>query len=277
MWKMRKIVGLIIIIGVFSTACSEFRKAQKSADWRLKYEVALEYYNQKDYYKAVALFEEILPFVKTEKEGETVLFYYAYCYYHYKNQYLLASHYFTNFYQTYNRSELAQEAYYMAAYCLYLDAPLYNLDQSSSKEAISSMQNFLNRYPTSEYAEKATEVIDELQVKLELKAYENSKQYFKLSKFKSAVIAFQNFEKEYPDSDYIEEIRYLKIDSQFNLAKLSIYTKQKERYMGAIEFYEKFIDRYPKSQYLRDAESIFEETQSELRKLAKLEKNYSNL
>ena len=277
MWNMRNIVGIIVLIGIFSTACSEFRTIQKSTDWRVKYEAAMDYYQEGDYYKAVVLFEEILPFVKTEKEGEEVLFFYAYSYYNYKNQYLLAQHYFTQFFQTYNRSERAEEAYYMAAYCLYLDSPLYNLDQSSTKEAISSMQNFLNRYPNSQYGEEATRIIDEMQVKLELKAYENCKQYYRLSKFKSAVIAFENFEKDYPDSDYMEEIRYLKIDSQFNLAKLSIYARQKERYLEAIEFYEKFIDRYPQSPYLDDAENIYKDSQSELRKLAKLEKNISNL
>ena len=274
---MRLSIVIFVFIGLFLGSCSKFRKIQKSVDWRVKYEAALDYYNDKDYYRAVVLLEEILPFVKTEKEGEAALFYYAYCYYHYKNQYLLASHYFKNFFQTYNRSEYAEEAYYMHAYCLYLDSPLFNLDQSSTKEAIATMQNFLNRYPSSEYSAKATEIIDEMQEKLELKAYETSKQYYRLSKFKSAVIAFENFERGYPDSEYIEEIRFLKIDAQYNLAKLSIYSKQKERYLKAIEFYEKFIDRYPESDFIKNAKNIYGDSQSELRKIAKLEKNIGNL
>jgi outer membrane protein assembly factor BamD len=274
---MRLSILILVGLGVFLGSCSRFRKIQKSVDWRVKYEAALDYYESGDYYRAVVLLEEIMPFARTEKEGEKALFYYAYCYYNYKNQYLLASHYFKNFYQTYNRSEFAQEAYYMHAYCLYLDSPLYNLDQTSTNEAISTMQNFLNRYPDSEYSEKATAIIDELQIKLEKKAYENSRQYYRLSKFKSAVIAFENFENGYPDSEYIEEVRFLKIDAQYNLAKLSIYTKQKERFLKAIEYYEEFVERYPESSFLKTAQNIYGDSQSELRKLAKIEKNISNL
>ena len=277
MQKRRFLIGIIIIVGILAVSCSNFRQIQKSIDWRVKYEAALDYYNDGDYYKAVTLFEEILPFVKTEKEGETVLFYYAYCFYRYKNQYVLSAHYFKNFSQTYSRSQYAEEAYYMHAYSLYRQSPLFNLDQSSTKEAVANMQNFLNRYPNSEYSDKASKVIDELQVKLELKAYETSKQYYRLTKYKSAVVAFKNFESDFPDSDFIEEIRFLKIDAQYSLAKLSVFAKQKERYLEAINYYEEFIDRYPESEYINTAENIYGDSQSELRKIVKIEKNISNL
>jgi len=64
MWRNadRLFTGVVISILIFS--CSDLRKAQKSQDWRIKYEIALEFYENKDYYRATILFEEILPIVR---------------------------------------------------------------------------------------------------------------------------------------------------------------------------------------------------------------------
>ena len=70
------------------------------------------------------------------------------------------------------------EAEYLYAYSLYKESPNSNLDQSSTVEAISAMQNFINKYPYSEYSINANEIIDELQIKLETKNFENAKQYY---------------------------------------------------------------------------------------------------
>lgn len=240
---------------MFSCA-SKFRKAEKSDDWKVKYEVGLDYYGQEDYARASILFEQILPIVRGLPEGEAVQFKLAYCNF-YQGAYLLSSHYFETFYQTYARSDNAQEAQYMYAYSLYADSPIYNLDQTSSYEAIDAMQNFLNRYPSTDFREQATEVIDEMQEKLETKAYEKAKQYLKLRIYKSAIVAFENFRKDYPDSEYNEEVAFLKIEAQFELAELSLYNKQKERYQLVKHYYENFIDTYPESGYLKPAEKYY--------------------
>ncbi len=120
---------LLLVIGV---SCGKFRKIEKSQDWRVKYEAALNYYNKEDYYRASVLFEQIIPIVRGLPEGEKVQFYLAYCQYHDK-LYLLASEQFKTFYETYGRSSMAEEARYMYAYSLYKSSPKENLDQTSSK------------------------------------------------------------------------------------------------------------------------------------------------
>src|SRR5436189_2757620 len=194
-------VALVICLLVASS-CSKFRKIQKSEDWRIKYDAGLNYYNKKDYYHTALLFEEILPVVRGLPEGEKVEFYLAYCQY-YERTYLLASNQFKTFFETYGRSPLVQEAYFMYAYSLYVASPAQNLDQTSSVEAMNAMQNFLNQYPESQYREKASDVIVISQNKLERKGYENAKQYLKLRQYKAAIIAFDNFKKNFPDSSYL--------------------------------------------------------------------------
>jgi outer membrane protein assembly factor BamD len=256
-----------LIVIVTATACSEFSKLQKSDDWKVKYDAAVKYYKDKDYYRAGVLFEQILPIVKGTQYAEDAEFYYAYTNF-YQEQYLLSSYYFDSFYQTFGRSERAEEAYYMYAYSLFKQSPIYQLDQTSTYEAITALQNFINRYPGSERTDEATKLIDDLQVKLEKKAYENARLYYDLGRYKAAVIAFENFRKDYPDSDYNEELAYLKVKTQYELAANSIITKQKDRFEETIDYYESFIDRYPNSRFTRDAEKLYDKSILQLNKLS---------
>ena len=247
------------------SSCSDFRKIMKSSDWQEKYNAALKYYNEKDYYRATVLLEDVLPIIRGTKTAEEAQFYYAYAHY-YERKYILSAHYFKQFYDTYSRSEKAQEAMFMHAYSLYLDSPNASLDQSSTAEAIQAIQRFINRYPYSEYKERAEAVLAETRLKLERKAYDNALLYYRLSQFKAAIIAFDNFQKDFPDSDFNEEIGYWKLAAQFELAEQSIQAKQKERYYTTIEFYQTFIDRYPESKFVREAESIYETCLAKIRK-----------
>ena len=134
---VRKLFFLSFLVGSvgLGTSCSKFRKIEKSGDWRIKYEAALNYYDKEDYYHSALLFEQIRPIVRGLPEGEKVEFLLAYCQYN-ERTYLLASAQFKSFYETYGRSAQAQEAHFMYAYSLYVASPEYNLDQTSSIEAM---------------------------------------------------------------------------------------------------------------------------------------------
>lgn len=248
---------LLTILLLAGTSCSKFRKIEKSQDWRVKYDAALNYYNKKkEYYKASVLFEQIIPIVRGLPEGEKVQFYLAYCQY-YDKLYLLSSEQFKTFYETYGRSSLAEEARYMYAYSQYKASPNPNLDQTSSVNAMASMQSFLNRYPESQFKDKAVEVILETQQKLEKKGFENAYQYYKMRSYKAAIVALDNFIDNFPDSKYLERAYYLVIVAEYKLAEQSIYSKQLDRYKEVVEHYKEFVDKYPNSNYLHDAEKLY--------------------
>ncbi|UII21426.1 outer membrane protein assembly factor BamD [Fulvivirga ligni] len=259
---------LIAITIISLASCSKFRKIEKSEDWRVKYDAALKYYEEEDYYRSGILFEQILPIVRGLPEGEAVQFKFAYCQF-YQDFFLLAAHHFKVFYETYARSEFAREAQYMHAYSLYANSPVYNLDQSSSMEALVAMQTFINRYPSTKFRDDATKVIDDIQQKLEKKAYENAKQYYKVYKYKAAVVAFDSFKNDFPDSQFNEEAAFLKFMAQYELAEKSIYSKQLERYQEANQFYLEFVDSYPASEYLKEAEKKYADSLEKSTKLAK--------
>jgi outer membrane protein assembly factor BamD len=263
------IITLVLLVAV---SCSKFRRIEKSQDWRVKYEAAMNYYSKKSYYKASVLFEQITPIVRGLPEGEKVQFYMAYCQY-YEKLYLLASEQFKTFYETYGRSTLAEEARYMYAYSLYGSSPNANLDQTSSIDAMAAMQEFLNRYPSSKFRDQAVECITIIQAKLEIKGFANANQYYRMRQYKAAVVAFDNFRSNFPDSKYVEEAAYLMIVSNFKLAEQSIRSKQEERYRSTVNSYKEFIDRYPQSTFLRDAQRYYDDSMVKISKLTSTNTN----
>jgi outer membrane protein assembly factor BamD len=270
---MQKVLSyfLFLLMLMAGVSCSKFRKIEKSQDWRVKYEAALNYYEKKDYYHASVLFEQIIPIVRGLPEGEKVQFFLAYCQY-YDKLYLLASEQFRTFYETYGRSTMAEEARYMYAYSLYKSSPKDNLDQTSSIEAMAAMQEFLNRFPNSKFRDQSIEVIVTTQKKLERKGFDNSYQYYKMRSYKAAIVALNNFKDNFPDSEFLEEAYYLVIDSEYRLAEQSIVTKQEERYKAVVDHYKEFVDKYPESTFLRDAEKLYADS---LEKLNKTKNNNS--
>jgi outer membrane protein assembly factor BamD len=257
-------VVLILVLGLFAAvSCGKFRKIEKSQDWRVKYEAGLIYYAKKDYYRTSILFEQILPIVRGLPEGEKVQFYLAYCQY-YEKLYLLSAEQFKSFYETYGRGVLSEEARFMYAYSLYKSSPGPSLDQSESIEAMTSMQDFLNRYSSSKFKDQAVEVIYTVQERLEKKGFENARQYVKMRQYKAAIVAMDNFQRNFPDSKHLEESYFLVIQSQFELAEKSVVTKQRERYLEVVQNYKIFVDRFPESKFLKEAERFYVESNSKL-------------
>ncbi|WP_420575810.1 outer membrane protein assembly factor BamD [Ekhidna sp.] len=268
MREIRILILLVVAVGMLGSC--KFRKIQKSGDWKVKYEAALAYYEEEDYHRTIILLEDILPIIRGTEEAELGNFYLAYSYY-YQKQYILSAHHFQEFVKIYGRSEYVMEAEYMHAYSLYLQSPDYQLDQTVTYEAVAAMQNFINKYPASDYAPEADRIIDDMQVKLEKKAYEQCRLYYKLRElrgYKAPLVVFDNFADDFPDSKYNEEVSYLRIETAYDYAEASIPSKQKERYQAAIDHYLEFIDKYPNSEYLKDAEKIYGKSIEEITKFA---------
>lgn len=261
-------------------SCSkEFTRIQKKGTTEEKYAAAVKYYKKADYYKAGVLFDEITPLLKGDSTAERTQFYNAYANY-YQGNYQMSSYLFNTFYATYNNSPFAEEAYYMYAYSMFKDTPPYNLDQTNSVTAIDALQTFINSYPDSKYAPESAKNLQDLRERMERKAYEKARQYYKtrdpswggLSNYLASVVTIDNFKKDFPDSKYNEELSAMQITAQYELADLSLYTKQKERFNQTLEYYNKFIDKYPNSKYLKDLEKLYDKSLKGLEKVADIER-----
>jgi len=265
---------------LFLTSCGKFYKLEKSTNWEELYAAANDYYAAGEYNKAIILYEKVLPVIRGSERSELADFNYAYCHYRTK-RYIEAAGYFNTFYQTYNRSPLAEEAMFMNAYSLYLDSPDFNLDQKSSRDAVNAIQLFINRFPESDSYERATAMINDLQKRFEEKAYQESSLYFKMTSglypgefYRACIINFQNFAKSYPDSQYNEELASKLVEVSSAYGERSVFDKKEERLKNALGFADQFRRKYPESKYLAKIDGLIVTTTNELNAHQKVKQEY---
>lgn len=260
------VLFLLISTLVLGSCASGYQKLLKSTDVNKKYEAAVKYYDKGDFFRAGTLLEDLIPLLKGRPEAEKAQFYFANTNYKQRN-YVLSAFYFKSFTDTYPNSEYAEEASFLHAKSLFLDSPSYELDQTNTVSAIESIQDFLNRYGDSKFKAETENMAQELQKKLENKAFESAKLYHQLRYNQAAVVALTNFQLQYPASAYAEQAAFLRLTAQFAWAQESIESKQRERYLEAVNFYQQFIDAYPKSKSLKAAQDMYDISQAELTKL----------
>jgi outer membrane protein assembly factor BamD len=236
-------------------SCGKHQKLIKSTDNEAKYAAAIDYYEEKDYYRALQLFQQLINFYQGTEKAEKMQFYYAYCYYHQKD-YVLASYYFKRFVTNYPRSTYAEEAMFMNAYCYYQDSPASSLDQTNTYTAIKELQLFINMYSNSKRVEEANDLIDQLRAKLQRKDLDIASLYLKMRQYEAAIYSYNNVLKEYPDTDYKEEILFSVLKSNFNYAENSIPSKQAERYQATLDAYNELIFQYPETKYMKEAKNM---------------------
>lgn len=264
----------ILSIGLFSCK-SKFEKLKASNDNQKKYQEGIKYYNHKDYSRALALFDDLIQRYRGREEAELLFYDYAYANYFLKD-YTSAGYHFKNFADTYPNSSRSEECRYMSAYCAYLESPNYSLDQTNTLLSIDKLQLFINLYPKSTRVAEASKLIQNLRDRLETKSYNNAKLYLTIGDYKSAVIAFKNSMREFPDTKYGEEMEFLTLQAQYLYAKNSLETKQEERYEEGISDYDEFKDKYPSSQYIKQAEGIKRQCESGIQSVKKYLANVAN-
>lgn len=260
---------ILLLVLVFG-ACGPFNKLEKSTNWEELYEGANKYYQDGEYNKAIILYDKVLPVIRGSEKAELADYNYANC--HFKTKrYIEAAGYFSNFYRTYSRSPLAEEALFMNAYSLYLDAPDFNLDQQSSQEAVAAIQNFVTRFPGSASFERAMEMLEDLESRFEEKAYHEAAMYYRLKDglypgdfYRACIVNFQNFAKDYPESKYNEELAYKLVEVGYIYAENSVFVKKEERLNDALKFATNFQRRYPDSKFLAEVKEYEADTKEEL-------------
>jgi len=255
--KQIPLIGALLIVLIIALAgCkSKYEKLRASNDLAKKYKEGKRYYNKKDYGRALELFEDLTQHYRGQAEAEELFYYYAYTNYKLKD-YTSARYHFKVFADTYPNSTRTEECRFMSAYCYYLDSPNYSLDQENTQKAIDALQLFINLYPKSDRTAEASKLIQNLRDKLEEKSYANAKLYLTIGDYQSAVIAFNNSLRDFPDTKYAEEMEFLTIRAQYLYAKNSFEIRQTERYNTALGYYQTFIEHYPTSKYRKDADDL---------------------
>lgn len=259
---MKKYIVLIAVT-IFLFSCNEYQKLLKSSDADLKYQKAVEYFDKGDYMRAQTLFDEVTTYYRGTERSETLLNYIARSYMGQKDYYS-ATEYYKTYVRTYPKGKYVQEAKFMVGYCYYLDSPDARLDQTATKNAIESFQEFVDIYPENERVPEANRLIDELRDKLAYKELLNARLYYNLgnylgNNYMSAVIVAQNALENYPSTTYREELSLLVLQSRYQQAVQSISERRQERFIETIDEYYSFINEFPDGKFRRQADRILRE------------------
>lgn len=262
---LRNILFIVLTAAVMS-GCDSYERVLKSNDVNYKLERANQYFEQKKYSQANAIYETLIPVMKNTKNYEPLYYRYTYTFYYMKD-YLSASYHFKNFSEFFPRSKDAEECEYMHAYCLFKQSPAPSLDQTMTMKTVGALQTYLNAYPKSKHVEEANKIIDECRIKLETKAADAAKLYYNIGYYKAASVAYNEVLLEYPESTHADKYKYMIVKAWYEYAKQSIKGKQEERFANAVNAYRELQNEYPKSKYLADAAKYFSMADNNIKKL----------
>ena len=100
-------------------------------------------------------------------------------------------------------------------------------------------------------------LIKELRGKLEKKAFENAFLYFQTMDYQAALIAFKDVLRDFPESQYKEDVLYWMLVTNYEVAIKSVKNKKQERFEDTINSYYKFVDTFPESRKINQAEKYY--------------------
>ena len=257
---MRKFLSYIIplvVVWALAASCSSLQRVINTDDPDLIFQRGLEYYKGEKWTKAILLFEHCEPYLKGFPQEDSVAYYKAHSYF--KNvDYQTSATLFDEFRRTYGRSVFIENAEALYAISLYNMCPSPERDQTTTAAAIIAISEFLSHHPNSAQRDYFLEMTHDLTWRMEERTYLNAYTYYKILRYDSAIIAFRNALKKYPDSHRREDIMYYITMSAYKFADNSVASKQSDRFMTMLDSYYSFIMEYPESKYRQELDQAAE-------------------
>lgn len=233
--------------------CGGIHALLKEGDPNDIYTKALELYELKKWNRASTLFESVAPVYMGTPREDSIAFFNAYC--KYKNtDYDTASQLLDEFRRRFGRSVFIEKAEGMYAECFYRMSPGPSRDQTMTTKAIIAINEFISRYPESDKVDEFYKLHEELTQRLHDKSYLNAYTYYKIGRYKSAIVALKNALRAHPESTHREEIMYLIVDSSYRLAENSVASKQTDRYLSMLDSYLSFCEEFPESKHRKQVD-----------------------
>jgi len=284
---MKNIILIALGFVVLATSsCSDYNEVLKGDDYDRKMAMANDFFekgsqpkikregkkNEKVVVKnatilrSINLYEQVYQRMPKTTEGELAYFRIGKAYY-YAGDYYMAGYYLGMFPQRFAYSPKAEESLFLSAMCSVHNSPESSLDQTETELAINDLQQFVDRYPTSNFVDSCNTIIDDLRFKLELKSYNDVKLYAKTERYAAAVSSALTFIDDYPMSDYKEDVHYVLVRNSYLLAKNSIQSKKVERIEDTIERYNTFVALFPVSKSLNQLAGYNDTMTQELEKI----------
>lgn len=261
---MKHFLGYIFAVVLLTAgivSCSVVNQAIKSNDPQYAYEQAVMLYQDEKWNQASSLFEACRHVYLGSPREDSLTYYNAHCKFKEK-KWDEASMLLDDHRRKFGRSPFIEDVEGMYALCYYYMAPSPERDQTITTQAIIAIAEFLSRYPNSEYVTEFNQMIDDLKGRLMEKSYMNAYTYYKIGRYKSAIVAFKNAIREYPETPRAEDIRYYTTVSAYRLAANSVASKQLDRYLDMLDHYYTFLSEFPDSKHVKELERMAKEARN---------------
>ncbi|MBQ8061950.1 MAG: outer membrane protein assembly factor BamD [Bacteroidales bacterium] len=259
-----KFAAVSVLAAMSLQACkSQYDALLSSSDVDAKYAAAFDYFNNGKYNKAARLFENMAVQTSGTEKDDTVQFYWGLSNYRFKDYYTAETN-FSKFLTNFPRSPFADEAAFLRIDCLYRSTYRSELDQKPTYSALAVISQYMVENPESSHYPICKRMLQELNERLDKKAYDNARLYFKMEDYKASRVAFKNILKDDAENIYREDILYYIAKSSYKFAQMSVEAKQKERYLTFVDDYYNFVGELPDSPYRRELDVLYKRSQKAL-------------
>lgn len=254
--KAKTIIISVFMLVLAVSCTTEYDKLLRGHDIPTKYAKAFELFEDGKYSKAAEMFESLSLATKGTVQDDTVQFYWALSNYNYKD-YITAESNFSEFINVFPLSPFAEQARFLHIDCLYKSTYRYELDQTPTYRALTEIYRYMTLYPESKYMDECVKMRDDLEERLDKKAFEAAHLYYHMEDYMAAHYALKNVLKEDADNIYREEILYYVAMSAYKYAENSVPARRHERYLSFIDDYYNFVSEYPESKHRRELDNIY--------------------
>lgn len=261
--KLKNLFLAMIAVVAMASCKSQYELLLTGNDTDQKYKAAFEYFENGKYSKAATLFESLSVQVNGTDRDDTVQYYWGLSNYMFRDYYTAETN-FEKFIENYPRSPFASDARFLRIDCLYRSTLRYELDQAPTYKAMSAISEYVMEYPENTHMQECSDMLTELGARLDKKAYESARLYYKMEDYLASRVALRNVLKDDAENIYREDILYLIAMSSYNYASLSVPAKRKERYLIFVDDYLNFIGELPDSRYRRELDNVYNKAQKAL-------------
>ena len=259
------IFPLVAALLLIASCKSEFETLLASNDEEAKYATAFDCFNQGKYSKAAQLFESLSQLTDGTAREDTVRYYLGLSNYRFRDFYTAETN-FSDFITKFPLSPFVPDAMFMRLDCLYRSTLRYELDQAPTTKALAAIATYVEEYPDTPHAAECLNMINDLSERLDRKAYEAAKLYYKMEDYLAARVALKNVLKDDADNQYREDILYYSAMASYRYALNSVPEKRHDRYLTFQDDYFTFIGEYPDSPYRHELEVMYKRSQKALGK-----------
>ena len=261
--KLKNLFLVLIAVAAMVSCKSQYEILLNSNDVKQKYDAAFQYFNEGKYAKAASLFESLSVLTNGTERDDTVRYYWGLSNYNYRDFYTAEAN-FDKFIEMYPASPFTSDARFLRLDCLYRSTMRYELDQTPTYKAIDEISQYILEYPDNKHMQECKDVLLELNERLDRKAYESAKLYYKMEDYLASRVALRNVLKDDADNMFREDILYLIAMSSFKYANLSVPSKQRERYLTFVDDYLNFVGEMPESHYRKELDIVYRRAQKAL-------------